>query len=275
MKRLRSGLLALVGGLCGCDAAAPADYSGAPIHVIEGPIFGGFSPAGDLAGLRGRLRLGVFWSGPGFAAPVEYPSVPHAPDAERYVVPFFDTAPLRGPWAIGRLQIYIDVDGDGRLGPDEPIEGALPNEGALFVTTPVSAADSPTGRSLTPGMTMVPLPLTCGATPTVEGPPCDVPTGRLCAEDVECGTGTCVWRQPRHWVEKVCLVTGRAPGCTPRDAVWVPGPTLDVWVPACEADADCPEDEMYCAAAIGGCLSARGGFMQRGSAMPPVCLGDR
>ena len=61
---------------------------------------------------------------------------------------------------------------------------------------------------------------------------------------------------------------------TPVDAVWVPNPALDVWVPACATDADCPGDDMACVAAIGACLSTGAGYFQRGVALPPVCVDD-
>ncbi len=269
--------VACVGGLGGCDAAAPDAYRGDPIYVVEGPVFGGFPPEIDLAARRGRLRIALVWSGPGLADSVEYPSFGHDADAARYTLPVFDTAPLLGPWAVGRVLSYIDDDGDGRYGPGDRAAGALVWEGVLFVSEPLPAAASPTGLPLSPGLSMVPLPLRCGARPAPVGPACDVPIGALCMEGDPCGSsgqGICTRRQPRHWLDPVCLVTGRAPDCTPRDAVWVPNPDLDVWVPACASDADCPGDDMLCAAAIGACLSAGDGYMQRDRALPPVCVGD-
>ena len=120
----RRGFVALsaVVSIVGCDIAAPESYRGEPIFVLDGPIFTSSTPEADLAARRGRLRLALLWTGPGLAETVEYPTFGHAPDAPRYVVPLFDTAPLAGPWAIGRLLSYIDHDGDGRYGPGDEDE---------------------------------------------------------------------------------------------------------------------------------------------------------
>lgn len=278
MTYLRLAALVTLVPLVGCDVAAPDTYRGEPIYVVDGPVFGGYDPDVDLDARRGRLRIAIVWSGPGLAEPVEYPTFAYPVDAPRYVVPIFDTAPLLGPWAVGRVLGYIDDDGDGRYGPGDRAGGALVWEGVLYVAEPVPAAASPTGRPLEPGFTMLPLPFRCGALPMPEGPPCAVPVGRTCNADPDCGRSgrsACTFRQPRHWREAVCVVTGRAPDCTPVDAVWVPNPVIDVWVPACESDTDCPGPDMLCAPELGACLSSGAGYFQRGGALPPVCVGDQ
>ncbi|MFO0750891.1 MAG: hypothetical protein U1F43_35250 [Myxococcota bacterium] len=178
------GLAALgVAGGCG-DPAADASYPGEPLTELAGRLAvrsaDGSGP--DLAPWP-DLRLAVLW-GPGddSAAPAgttdaandgardDTPIV--AADATTFTLAIYRAPPERswrvlerGRLALGQIVAYGDLDGDGRLEPDEPLFGAAR---ALVAFSPEGAAGALLG-----------VPLDRGFHLLMPSAPCDVAALRL------------------------------------------------------------------------------------------------
>lgn len=256
MKRPGRSTALLAALLGACSAAAPGDFEGPPVFTVAGSGDGSTTDAWRAAYADGRLLQAVFWTGPGIDGVLETTTHPPLWPLDTYRLDLFGDEGLPGPWAAGRYEIYVDDDGDGRLGPDEQAIGGLQFEGILFAARDLSADESPTDHPVPAGYHVVPFPMTCGARPApTSTAPCDLPLGEACTPR-SCAAGLCASKWPRQWSGPVCLVDGRAPACTPADATWVAGTERQVWVPACAADADCPGPDQTCAAALGGCLSS-------------------
>lgn len=166
---------------CG-DASVPADYRGEP--VAQFPALARFA-TDMMSRFRpsegGRVRVAVFWSPlDGDFRALDRLEEDLTTGAETvvghaFVLSLFDRPPdLR----IGRVLVYRDDDGDGRLGPGEQLIGAAQGRGLVYAPAAVGAEDSPTGAPLPAGYrdVILPLPAACGLRPpAVAGPPCDVP----------------------------------------------------------------------------------------------------
>lgn len=241
--------------LGGCGNAADEGFAGAPSFTLAGEIAGSFRPEWADYRAEGRLLQALFWTGPGIDGELETSTRPPLWPLDRYRLHLFGDEPIPGPWAAGRFEIYLDEDGDGRRSAGDTLIAGMVGEGLLFAAERLSPEGSPTGHAVSAGVHVVPFPMACGATaaPRSEAP-CDLPLGEPCGA-APCPGGLCTSQAPRPWTGATCLLEGRTPGCTPTDAVWIPGQTRDLWVPACATDADCPGPEQACVRAIGGCLS--------------------
>lgn len=282
---LRAGLAALLACwavACG-EPLATADYEGEPLATLVGGVFE--TEPGLIH--RDDLRAAVFWSPDGVStddleALVEQPSTAQPVGLPNdYVLHLYDEpdsallvatgdAPADGVWAIGRILVYPDEDGDGRRGTDEPFLGGVRHSAVVFAARDLGAEESPTGRALPAGFHLLVLPLACGrpvSAPVGDGR-CDVPLGAPCSADTDCSPGLCLLHQPFlafPWPGGACAQPDPAPpGCDPAGAGLIAalpgGPSRAFWVQGCRSDADCerPGSELpyLCDVGAGACVPA-------------------
>ncbi len=249
--------LALIG--CG-DAIVDEAYRGVPLASYVGAV------QEEQPGLirRGDLRLAVFWS-PGGEATEDLESLVEQPSTGQqtgtpsdFELHLYDAPPASRGYALGRVLVYADLDGDERRGADEPFLGADRARALLYA--PTATSEAPTRGLLTAGFHMVELPLPCDRGPTAGDADCGFEPGAACEADADCGPGLCLREHGAPWPGGACAQPEPpTDGCRPAGAAFLPAPpdarVRGYWVKACEADAECARDEGYhCDAAAGACV---------------------
>jgi hypothetical protein len=251
---------------CGAPLA-DGGYAGEPRMVLRGHIEGGG------AGIQGEVpdhlaRAGLFWN-PGGAGPYLFADLREQvaqdivqPDPGAVLWNLFlepETADL-ATTAAGRHYgvavplLYLDRNGDGAMGPAEPIVAEAPAHTILFVAEPIPASDSPTGIALTPGYHLIHAPALCKP-PEPGADECNVPLGAACTTDADCEAGSCLSTAPFPWPGGYCAMPDGP--CHPRGSVqFVPLPSshAPLWVKACTSDAECRASPYQCDLGAGACL---------------------
>ncbi|MGK0358935.1 MAG: hypothetical protein ACI9U2_001229 [Bradymonadia bacterium] len=255
--------LSLLGVLLGlslsCGEALVDDaYRGAPLLSVRGQI----SQVRGALALENDLRVAVFWSPTGSTA-IDDTLVEQADVSVELQFPaLFEInlfAPPSGiawrdssPVHVGLVLIYDDANRDGRFELSE-LQGGARNLALLFAERDATADESPTGRSLTQGLSLARMPLRCEPVET-ETP--DAPTGWATRVGLPCGAPTdcgveADWRcvtedDDIYWSGGYCardMVAGlpEADGVEP-GSIWVNDVLIALWMRECNADADCRAD---------------------------------
>ena len=275
----------IVTGCLGCgDALVPTGFEGEPVFRFDDFITLGEPGPGVTSPV-----YALFWQPDGYEADewqdgVQHPGV-GLPFYGFDVVPFllFDLPPLwmlteterGGLFGLGTIVLFDDLDGDGRLDPDEPQLGHA-EQGILYVPEDLNAARSPTGRPLVAGFHRIEVPTSCVAIvhEDEENEACDAPLGLRCqgVMDPDCGDGFCMSATgsgDRGW----CALRNRGE-CEPEngaarpqiiDGGDGPGEYGVLWLEHCTRHSDCGEDgDRYCDVALGACVSDEGMRLQLG-----------
>lgn len=250
MRTLLIGLLALPSVSCG-DASVADDFRGEPIATFSGEVDHAF-PRAPIE--PEGMRAAVFWELDGIDGDgtrvVEDLTTGRAigPAPSDFVLNFFDLPPaealIDGAWAIGRMRLYADEDGDGRRGADEPFVGGETSHAFVFAPAELSGPVSPVGRPLPGGVHRLRLPQICG--PQIAGDDagdCGVDLGAPCTLDLPCAGGRCVNELPgAGWPGGACvLFESAADACRPASGAQVAAPDgrQTFWAQACRLPDDC------------------------------------
>ena len=240
-------LLTLTLTFASCGSLVDQEYRGQLRLQLAGGVAGDPAP---LVGHKARLALFYFPDGPqalNVALEDEATSIELAPP-QSVVWPIYDEPQPRHfttqGYAFGVPRAYLDDDGDGRKGPDEPFVGEAPIIAVMSVPSGLDATQSPTGRPLEAGFFELVRPMWCAprpAEPASSGTDCGVPLGAACQSDAACGAGVCLLNDPWPWPNGVCALP-TASACVPENAhPWRNhrDPSRSYWLPACSTDADC------------------------------------
>jgi hypothetical protein len=162
------------------------------------------------------------------------------------------------PYRVGLILVYEDVNANAAFDAGE-LRGGASFHALLYTDRTLSDAESPTGRRLDPGFSLVSLPLPCESVPPAGGDDpadCGVPLGAPCAGPETCGAlGDCVFVD---YTESYCVLPAENTTCTPQGGVLLGyldqnEVARDIWIKGCTTDDDCRE-EHECEAWIGACL---------------------
>ena len=246
----------------------PSDYRGEAVFTVEG-LVNDFRVGEDL---DAKLSAGLFWStipttttNPQLlaqhgrsAVAVEFPA--------RFTVNVFgppeEALPSR-PYEIGQLLVFDDRDGDQRMDPGE-LRGGAPFHAVIYTSSPIDRQRSPTRRALPAGFSLVTLPLPCDAETSTRGVDrndCGVALGATCSRDEDCGgLGTCL-SEPFYidFRGGYCALPEASTTCTPAGGTTVgffdfsEETVTNLWLKACETDADCRNDQ-ECQFGLEACL---------------------
>jgi hypothetical protein len=260
--------------LCvGCgDALAPVGFRGEPLISVEGRIHDA-----TFSNQRSDYRASVFWSLVGvtttqaadlveqssIAVDVTFPST--------FRINVFEPPPslnqtrVSGDYEIGQLMIYEDQNFDGQFTPGE-LQGGAIRSALLYAQAEIPAPQSPTGRTLEAGFTLVNLPLSCdpSAGPSVPDPDpvtCGVDLGASCERDADCGGGSeaiCLKNDGvLDYPGGYCTISGNEE-CAPSAGTLIYTPAtkaelLGYWMKRCDNNGDCREDGYECVTYNGTC----------------------
>ena len=258
-------------------------YQGEPRATLSGKIVEEGQPIGLVH--RADLRIALFWSSQDPIADdletlIEQTSTgrPVGLSAD-YVLHLYDIPQPEhrvsigsdaggddtGWYAIGRILVYADDNGNARRDADEAWLGGARPLAVLYASDLIAAERSPTRLDLPAGYRTVQLPLPCDAPkrPTTDGD-CGVALGASCDDDWDCGAaGVCLRQVPMPWPGNACAVPEPpADGCRPDPAGFVGAGGLPeargavgFWVQACVTDADCDRGPPYgCDVGAGACV---------------------
>ncbi|MBI2566148.1 MAG: hypothetical protein HYV63_03820 [Candidatus Schekmanbacteria bacterium] len=264
-----AAVLALALGSCG-DALVEHGYRGEPLFTFVGQI----RSFGEIQVGDWPIRASLFWSRTGRSdeamdALIEQRSVTVGvtfPSA--FTVNVFEPPPPElgadalSPYAVGLVLAYQDVDGNDAYTPGQDPEellGGATESAVLWVPQELAADESPTGRDLAAGFSIVHLPLPCGAFEPASGDAeddCGVALGSACQSDADCGdAGVCLsapdWSTFRNGY---CVLPETVGGCAPLHGSLIGLFGLDsfgfeigswYWFRVCTDDAECRLSESY------------------------------
>lgn len=268
---------------CGCgDAQLSAEYRGTPLWSIDGRVdSGGVTPAATW-------RMALFFSPAGIGS-YDYQnwielraSGLRLQPSLNYQLNVFETPSAemmardaRGQslgYAVGRVLVYDDRNGDGARGLDEPYIGMQPTHAFYYLPDTLTAMQTQTVGPVAVGFSRALLPLPCGMQPpaATDAATCGVPLGAQCGNDSECKGGTCLRETNHPWPAGTCVLPDPPPtGCRPMQAAYMGrlrfSPTTSAigrgfYLRACSSDADCfrPQDRdtapYTCDPATRGCV---------------------
>lgn len=263
---------------CG-DPLVDAAFPGASRLTVRGNVTGNARELDDRrppGETDSRARVALFWNPAGTELTqldqlVEargtnvLAAVPFSYQLEIYDLPgegAFVERGLPGNYAIGIVAAYSDRNDDGIRQADEPFVGLAGGAAIVYAAEDLDATETPTGRPLGQGFHHVSLPMACAKIPNIPRgtEECGVPVGEKCRHDSDCGeNGFCVLQYRDPYPSGACTV--KAPHgrrtCEPAGTVQYSEPSSDynIWMPACETDADCTRGYPYvCDHNTGACL---------------------
>ncbi len=243
-------------------------YRGEPLAVIEGILD---QPAGSSEAIPDTLAVGLIWAGadpfdlearvwqPGVSA-----SLARQDDFRLVIHDKPPPAARTAGYAIGRLLLFEDIDGDGAHDPGERLRATYDGMRVVWSAGGLNPDEHPVTLPLPPGLHVIEghLPCTEPFVRTGDVEDCGIPLGQPCQADRDCGepaNAVCARdegsREPRGY----CLARLTRTGCRPPDARRVPRYYRDgrwrwFFYPACTADADCPAP-LVCREGSGACGS--------------------
>ena len=241
-------------------------YQGEPLAVIDGILD---QPANSADPIPETLAVGLLWAGPDpydLAGRIQQPgvwaSLAHTDEFRLIVHDKPPPAARAAGYALGRLVLYTDLDGDRVLDPDEPIRNSSDSLRVVWSPEGLDPAVHPVTLPVPAGLHVIEGHLPCDQpfTRTRDVEDCGVPLGESCNNDRECGepdNAVCGRDEGSRFPEGYCLARLTRNGCRPPHARRVPRIYRDgrwrwFWYRACDADADCP-DPLICRPGSGAC----------------------
>lgn len=254
----------------GCEVSlVPSDYRGEVLFSVEGLVTDFTLDDSDNA----DLSAGLFWSttddtttDPSFLIQHERVAV-GAEFPARFKFNVFsppERSPAASAYQIGQLLIFDDRNRNQTMDAGE-LRGGAPFHAIIYANAALPREQSPTGRPLPAGFSLVTLPLPCEVGGLVRGldeDDCGVRLGATCEFDGMCGgPGTCV-TSPYYFDfrDGYCAISETSTSCTPANGTLI-GFFLDgddttvtyLWLKACQSNADCRADH-ECQFAIESCV---------------------